>query len=132
MKPEWFESWFGEEYIALYPHRNAAEAEHAVQLIERYLDPSAPNRVLDLACGAGRHARVLSTRRKATGLDLSWVLLKLARRYQMSGGYIRNAALRAAFLAAEEGTPLTQHLLERAVRAEFREGGKLGESGVLE
>ena len=59
-------------------------------------------------------------------------LAGLARRYQMSGGYIRNAALRAAFLAAEEGTPLTQHLLERAVRAEFREGGKLGESGVLE
>jgi len=50
----------------------------------------------------------------------------------MSGGYIRNAALRAAFLAAEEQVPLTQDHLERAVRAEFREGGKLAESGLLE
>jgi len=50
----------------------------------------------------------------------------------MSGGYIRNAALRAAFLAAEENSPLTQDHLERAVRAEFREVGKLAESGVLE
>ena len=56
----------------------------------------------------------------------------LARRYKMSGGYIRNAALRAAFLAAEENVPLSQDHLERAVRAEFREGGKLAESGILE
>ncbi|HEX7841900.1 MAG TPA: ATP-binding protein, partial [Kofleriaceae bacterium] len=59
-------------------------------------------------------------------------LADLARRYKMSGGYIRNAALRAAFLAAEESVPLSQDHLERAVRAEFREGGKLAESGFLE
>jgi len=59
-------------------------------------------------------------------------LADLARRYKMSGGYIRNAALRAAFLAAEEHSPLSQDHLERAVRAEFREGGKLAESGFLE
>jgi ATPase family associated with various cellular activities (AAA) len=59
-------------------------------------------------------------------------LASIARRYRMSGGYIRNAALRAAFLAAEEDSPLTQDHLERAVRAEFREGGKLAESGMLE
>jgi len=59
-------------------------------------------------------------------------LADLARRYKMSGGYIRNAALRAAFLAAEEQSPLSQDHLERAVRAEFREGGKLAESGFLE
>jgi SpoVK/Ycf46/Vps4 family AAA+-type ATPase len=65
---------------------------------------------------------------RAGKLDLAG----LARRYRMSGGYIRNAALRAAFLAAEENSPLTQDHLERAVRAEFREGGKLAESGLLE
>ncbi|HTL37822.1 MAG TPA: hypothetical protein VL326_32045, partial [Kofleriaceae bacterium] len=56
----------------------------------------------------------------------------LARRFRMSGGYIRNAALRAAFLAAEEGTSLSHEHLERAVRMEFREIGKLAETGVLE
>ncbi len=59
-------------------------------------------------------------------------LAALARRYRMSGGYIRNAALRAAFLAADEKQPLTQDHLERAVRAEFNETGKLAESGQLE
>mgnify|MGYP001582203814 FL=1 len=59
-------------------------------------------------------------------------LAELARRYRMSGGYIRNATLRAAFLAAEEHSPLTQDHLERAVKAEFREIGKLAASGVLE
>jgi hypothetical protein len=56
----------------------------------------------------------------------------LARRYRLSGGYIRNATLRAAFLAAEEHVALTQDHLERAIKAEFREIGKLADSGVLE
>jgi len=75
---DWFESWFGEEYVALYPHRNAAEAERAVELIERTI-PAGVSRVLDLACGAGRHARVLATHWPTIGLDLSPVLLRLAR-----------------------------------------------------
>jgi SpoVK/Ycf46/Vps4 family AAA+-type ATPase len=56
----------------------------------------------------------------------------LARRFRLSGGYIRNAALRAAFLAADEGLPLSQAHLERAITMEFREIGKLAETGVLE
>src|SRR5450432_3451148 len=56
----------------------------------------------------------------------------LSRRYRLSGGYIRNAVLRAAFLAAEEHSTLTQDHLERAIKAEFREIGKIAESGVLE
>ncbi|HEU0035572.1 MAG TPA: ATP-binding protein [Kofleriaceae bacterium] len=56
----------------------------------------------------------------------------LARRYQLSGGYIRNCALRAAFLAAEQGSALSGDHLERAIQAEFREIGKLADSGVLE
>jgi hypothetical protein len=56
----------------------------------------------------------------------------LAQRFRLSGGYIRNAALRAAFLAAEEGVALTQAHIERAIRMEFREIGKLAETGVLE
>jgi hypothetical protein len=59
-------------------------------------------------------------------------LAGLARRYEMSGGYIRNAALRAAFLAAHEQTSLSQFHLERAIRAEFSASGKLPKSGPLE
>jgi hypothetical protein len=64
----------------------------------------------------------------AADLDLS----DIARRYQLSGGYIRNCTLRAAFLAAEEGGVITLDHFERAIRAEFREIGKLADSGVLE
>jgi len=56
----------------------------------------------------------------------------LSQRFRLSGGYIRNAALRAAFLAVEEGSSLTHEHLERAIRMEFREIGKLAESGTLE
>jgi hypothetical protein len=56
----------------------------------------------------------------------------LARKYQLSGGYIRNACLRAAFLAAQEETALHQRHLERAVALEFAELGKLTASGSLD
>jgi AAA+ superfamily predicted ATPase len=56
----------------------------------------------------------------------------LATRFKLSGGYIRNASLRAAFLAAEEGIALTHDHIERAIRAEFREIGKLADTGMLE
>src|SRR5438094_477645 len=54
---EWFEEWFGEEYLQLYPHRDAAEADRAVGLILDRVGFAPGWRVLDVACGAGRHAR---------------------------------------------------------------------------
>jgi ATP-dependent 26S proteasome regulatory subunit len=57
---------------------------------------------------------------------------KLARKYQLAGGYIRNACVRAAFLAAQEEMVLDQAHLERAVALEFAELGKLSSSGALE
>jgi hypothetical protein len=56
----------------------------------------------------------------------------LAHKYQLSGGYIRNACLRAAFLAAQEETALHQHHLERAVALEFAELGKLSTTGTID
>ena len=89
MKSEWFERWFGEEYIALYPHRNAAEAETVVSLIEQTIHPVKVARVLDLACGAGRHSRALCRRWWTTGLDLSEVLLRLAKREGIPAALVR-------------------------------------------
>jgi SpoVK/Ycf46/Vps4 family AAA+-type ATPase len=65
---------------------------------------------------------------RAGGLDFA----DLARRYPLSGGYIRNSALRAAFLAAQERRPLCQDHLVRAVQLEYRELGKLSSSGRME
>ena len=49
----------------------------------------------------------------------------LGRRFAMSGGYIRNAALRAAFLAADEASVITAAHLERAARLEYEGMGKI-------
>ena len=77
---EWFEEWFGEEYLQLYPHRDDAEAERAVELICRTVPFQPRWRVLDVACGAGRHARAfVAAGARCTGLDLSWTLLRVAR-----------------------------------------------------
>jgi ATPase family associated with various cellular activities (AAA) len=56
----------------------------------------------------------------------------LAHKYELSGGYIRNACLRAAFLAAQDETAMHQRHLERAVALEFAELGKLSSGGAID
>ena len=50
---------------------------------------------------------------------------ELARKYVMSGGYIRNAVLRAAFLAADEDDSITAYHLTQAAQLEYEAMGKL-------
>ncbi|MHA7630337.1 AAA family ATPase [Corallococcus sp. M7] len=52
-------------------------------------------------------------------------LAGLAQRYRLAGGDIRNAALKAIFLAEQAGAPLAQEHLERAVALELYELGRL-------
>jgi len=92
---EWYERWFGEEYLALYPHRDESDAAAAVALLERHLGERDSHpvgvgyRILDLACGAGRHARLLGALGWTVGLDLSPTLLRLARAGDPAGPYVR-------------------------------------------
>jgi len=77
---EWYEEWFGEEYLQLYPHRDDADAARAVALICRTVRLQPGWRVLDVACGAGRHARAFAAAgARCFGLDLSATLLRMAR-----------------------------------------------------
>ena len=77
----WFESFFGEDYLEIYrdvfpAERTAAEVDGVVSL----LGLGAGARVLDLACGHGRHAISLAKRGfDVTGYDLSEVFLERAR-----------------------------------------------------
>ena len=86
---EWFERWFGEEYLALYPHRDEREAATALGLVDSNLGGLKVKRALDLACGAGRHSRLLRERWSTTGLDLSLPLLTRAREADPDGFYVR-------------------------------------------
>lgn len=75
----WYRSWFGEEYLSLYPHRDHEEAQRAVDLLVELLELPSGARVLDLACGAGRHLKALVDHElTAIGLDLSLPLLQRA------------------------------------------------------
>lgn len=77
---EWYARWFNEDYLALYPHRDDADAARAVALVRSLAPLPAGARVLDVGCGPGRHARLLhEAGLRVTGLDLSAVLLRRAR-----------------------------------------------------
>jgi len=58
---------------------------------------------------------------RAPDLDLA----ALADRFEMTGGYIKNAVVRAAFLAADEAAPIAMRHLLRAARAEYQAMGKI-------
>ena len=80
-EPAWFERFFGPDYFEIYrdffpPERAAADVEGIVARLGLF----AGARVLDLACGHGRHAIPLAERGFAvTGYDLSEECLARAR-----------------------------------------------------
>jgi SAM-dependent methyltransferase len=77
--PDWFEEYFGEEYLLLYPHRDAEDAERLVELLCRTVALRPGWRVLDVACGTGRHGAAFRARgARVIGLDLSQQLLHRA------------------------------------------------------
>jgi SpoVK/Ycf46/Vps4 family AAA+-type ATPase len=49
----------------------------------------------------------------------------IARRFELSGGNIRNVALAASFLAAADGTPVGQRHLIHATRREYQKMGRI-------
>jgi SAM-dependent methyltransferase len=86
---DWFEEWFGEDYLRIYQHHDETEAEHVVDLIAGFLEGRPIASVLDLGCGAGRHSRALCERWWTVGLDLSAALLRIARREMRNDPYVR-------------------------------------------
>jgi SAM-dependent methyltransferase len=84
----WYASWFGEEYLALYPERDDREAALQASFARAVLEPYAMRGAvpfLDLACGTGRHAVSLAEDGAVVGLDLSLPLLAAARSRRTDG-----------------------------------------------
>jgi len=97
----WFRDWFGHEYLALYPHRDRAEAREAVELLHRATGPAPGDRVLDLGCGAGRHlVELCRLGYQATGLDLSMPMLEAARSAAAEPTLVRGDMRRLPFRAS--------------------------------
>jgi len=82
VQKEWFESWFDSPYYSsLYDNRNDDEASAFVYNLVRYLKPAAGSRLLDIACGEGRHSLQLSSYGyEVVGIDLAEQRIEAAKR----------------------------------------------------
>lgn len=72
-KEDWFKSWFDTPYYhQLYKHRDYRDAQLFLDALLGFLSPQKGAKILDLACGRGRHTDYLRKQGyEVTGLDLS-------------------------------------------------------------
>ncbi len=73
MQQPWFKDWFNSAYYhQLYFNRDKTEAQLFIKKLIDYLKPAADARMLDVACGKGRHSMQLAGLGfDVTGIDLS-------------------------------------------------------------
>lgn len=81
---EWYESWFDTSYYhILYRDRNEEEAQIFMDNLVHYLNIPENGKILDLACGKGRHAIYLNQLGyNVIGADLSLNSIKEAKQFE--------------------------------------------------
>lgn len=86
---EWFKAWFNSPYYhVLYDQRNDAEAEEFIDRMVKVVQLPVGSKALDLACGDGRHCRVLAKHGfEVTGIDLANESINIAE--NKAGGHER-------------------------------------------
>lgn len=69
----WYTAWFNSPfYHKLYFERDEKEAEAFIHQLIKHLQPAAACRMLDIACGKGRHSKILAASGfDVTGIDLA-------------------------------------------------------------
>jgi len=79
---DWFKNWFDSFYYhKLYRHRNTEEAKKFIDNIIDYIQPAEESRILDLACGKGRHSIYLNSKGfDVVGVDLSQNSIDIANK----------------------------------------------------
>lgn len=83
----WFEEWFDTSYYhILYSHRNYEEAEQFIHNLCHFLQLPVGSKVLDFACGKGRHAFFLNRLGyDVLGVDLSFNSIAAAKKMEKEG-----------------------------------------------
>ena len=73
MKKDWFVDWFNTHYYhTLYQHRDVSEAARFIDHLCAHLQIEKKAKILDLACGKGRHAIHMAKKGfLTTGVDLA-------------------------------------------------------------
>jgi len=80
----WYKDWFNSPYYhILYGKRDEREAESFVSHLLDFIKPSPDALFLDLACGKGRHSRMIADKGYSTyGIDLSTENIQAAREFE--------------------------------------------------
>ena len=83
-KKQWFASWFDTPYYhILYKDRDYSEAQVFMDNLTNYLNIPNGGKILDLACGKGRHSVYLNKiGYNVTGVDLSEKSITHAKQFQ--------------------------------------------------
>lgn len=83
-KTQWYASWFDTPYYhILYKDRDHDEAQLFMDNLTNYLNLPEDGKILDLACGKGRHSVYLnSLGYHVTGVDLSENSIAYAKQYE--------------------------------------------------
>jgi 2-polyprenyl-3-methyl-5-hydroxy-6-metoxy-1,4-benzoquinol methylase len=82
MSDNWYKKWFStKDYLELYKHRNSVDASQIAGLITKTLPLQKGAKVLDLACGNGRHSLFFAKKGfDVLGIDLSEYLINEAKK----------------------------------------------------
>lgn len=77
---DWFKDWFSSDYyLSVYSGRNNIEADIFLNGILKYIPMNLGSKVLDAACGAGRHSIIMAQKKfNVAAFDFSIPLLKAA------------------------------------------------------
>lgn len=80
----WYASWFNTPYYhILYRNRDHREAAEFMKRLTAHLNLKKNDKILDLACGRGRHAKYLYRQGfDVTGVDLSKESIAYAKEYE--------------------------------------------------
>ena len=83
-RKEWFDEWFNSPfYHILYKNRDDSEAQSFIQNLSQHLDFQQKHKILDLACGKGRHSIYLNKLGFDTvGVDLSEESIHFAKQFE--------------------------------------------------
>ncbi len=81
---EWYRDWFNSPfYHRLYFERDEKEAKACIHKLIDFLQPQPGSRILDVACGRGRHSRMLAEMGfDVTGFDLSFNSIDYAKQFE--------------------------------------------------
>lgn len=97
----WYETAFRKDYLDLYYRRDDATAKVEAAFAAKALGLRPGSRILDVACGAGRHARALAALgHRVVGVDLSRDLLAAATGVARIRADMRELPFFGAFHAA--------------------------------